>query len=186
MLESIRIAAGQSWRPTEIHLEGAPPPHAEELAAYAAKSIHFGRPCTTLVFPAEVLALRYPTFPPQPALATGPIPAAELERACRQVVESLLKLGAAELSAAAELTRISERSLQRGLAARGFSFKQLVETVRFESAVRMLDDPGTKIVEIAAHLGYTDSANFTRAFRRWSGVAPRAFRQQAKRAARSA
>jgi hypothetical protein len=50
MLESIRIAAGPSWRPTEIHLEGAPPPHAEELAAYAAKSIHFGRPAPRWCF----------------------------------------------------------------------------------------------------------------------------------------
>lgn len=33
------------------------------------------------------------------------------------------------------------------------------------------------IVEISNELGYTDSANFTRAFRRWSGLSPQAFRQ---------
>jgi AraC-like DNA-binding protein len=52
--------------------------------------------------------------------------------------------------------------------------------VRFEAAVRMLDEPSMKIVEIAADLGYTDSANFTRAFRRWAGVPPQAFRRAAE------
>ncbi|HET6303220.1 MAG TPA: helix-turn-helix domain-containing protein [Myxococcota bacterium] len=41
----------------------------------------------------------------------------------------------------------------------------------------MLRDPGVKIIEISAQLGYRDSANFTRAFRRWTGVAPQVFRR---------
>lgn len=179
-LEAIRLAAGPGWRPTEIHLEGAPPACADELASYAAKQIRFEQPCTVVVFPSEVLARRYPRFAPQPLAVAGPVPAPEFENACRQVIETLLKFGSAELAAAAELTHMSERSLQRGLAARGYTFKRLVESVRFEAAVRMLDDPDTKIVEIAADLGYTDSANFTRAFRRWAGVAPRAFRRGAQ------
>ena len=180
VLQAIRLAAGPDWRPNEIHLEGPPPPHAEELAALAAKQIFFHRPCTTLVFPVETLALRYPKFPPRVPAVAGPVPAAEFENACRQIVETLLRLGAAELPSAAEMARMSERSLQRGLAARGYTFKRLVEEVRFEAAVRMLGDSDAKIVEIAAELGYTDSANFTRAFRRWSGVAPRAFRRSAE------
>lgn len=178
-IEAIRLAAGPAWRPTEIHLEGPPPDFADELASYATKQIRFEQPCAVVVFPIEVLARRYPQFAPRPIIP-GPTPAPEFENACRQVIETLLKFGSAELPAAAELTQMSERSLQRGLAARGYTFKRLVESVRFEAAVRMLDDPGTKIVEIAADLGYTDSANFTRAFRRWAGVAPRAFRRGAQ------
>jgi AraC-like DNA-binding protein len=183
MLEGIRLAAGPEWRPTEIHLEGPPPPHAEELAAHAAKQIFFDRPYTTIVFPADVLAKRYPSIAPPAPAAPEPVPAAEFELACRQIVEALLKLGTTELPAAAEMAQMSERSLQRGLAGRGYTFKRLVESVRFESAVRMLEDPSTKIVEIAADLGYTDSANFTRAFRRWSGLAPRAFRRNGETSA---
>lgn len=179
-LDAIRLAAGPTWRPREIHLEGPRPACADELAGHATKRILFEQPCTVLVFPIEVLGRRYPRFASPPSLVAGPVPAPEFENACRQVIETLLKLGKAELPAAAELTQMSERTLQRGLAARGYTFKRLVESVRFEAAARMLDDPGTKIVEVAAELGYTDSANFTRAFRRWAGVAPSAFRNCAE------
>ena len=72
---------------------------------------------------------------------------------------------------------MSERSLQRRLAECGLSYARVVEDTRFDTACRMLGDPALKIVEISAELGYTDSANFTRAFRRWSGVSPQAFRR---------
>jgi AraC-like DNA-binding protein len=41
----------------------------------------------------------------------------------------------------------------------------------------LLRDPARSIDEIAARLGYSDAANFTRAFRRWTGMTPRAFRR---------
>jgi AraC-like DNA-binding protein len=72
---------------------------------------------------------------------------------------------------------MSERSLQRRLAEHGLRFARLVEEARFEAAQRLLREPGRKIVDVSLALGYTDSANFTRAFRRWAGVPPQAFRQ---------
>ena len=72
---------------------------------------------------------------------------------------------------------MSTRSLQRHLAAAGLSFAGLVDDVRFQLACGLLRDPHSKVVEVSAELGYTDSANFTRAFRRWAGVSPRSFRR---------
>ena len=72
---------------------------------------------------------------------------------------------------------MSVRSLQRRLHESELDFGRLVEEARLELARRMLGDSELKIVEVAAELGYTDSANFTRAFRRWTGVPPREFRR---------
>jgi hypothetical protein len=41
----------------------------------------------------------------------------------------------------------------------------------------LLENPDVKLIEVAFELGYSDPAHFTRAFRRWAGVAPREFRQ---------
>src|SRR5262249_47336207 len=109
----------------------------------------------------------------------GRIPSDSFEESIHSVVEALVRVGSAALATAAEATQMSERSLQRRLAERGLRFAQLVDDVRFESARRLLRDPGVKIVEVSAELGYTDSANFTRAFRRWSGVSPQAYRRSA-------
>jgi AraC-like DNA-binding protein len=177
LLQAIRLAAGPDWRPDEIHLEGRPPRHAAELEALASKRIVFGQPHAALVFSARLLAERVPFIPfrrPQPGAL---VPAGDFAGSMRQVVGALLKLGVHGLARAAEAVQMSERSLQRRLAESGLSFAQVVEDARFDSARRMLGDPARKIVEISAELGYSDSANFTRAFRRWSGVSPQAFRK---------
>jgi AraC-like DNA-binding protein len=171
---------GPDWRPNEIHLEGPPPPHADELAALARRRICFEQPCVVLVFPVQILAR---AFPPQITAASpverGRVPGDSFEESMHSVVEALVRVGSAALSTAAEATQMSERSLQRRLAESGLSFGRIVENVRFESARRLLRDPTVKIVSVSAELGYTDSANFTRAFRRWSGVSPQAYRRSA-------
>jgi AraC-type transcriptional regulator/helix-turn-helix protein len=180
LLKAIRLATGPDWRPIEIHLEGAPPPHAGELASLASKRVRFEQPYMALVIPAQLLVR---PFPPQLVAAhpleRGRVPSTSFAESIRTVVEVLVRVGSAELSIAAEATLMSERSLQRRLAECGLSFTRIVEDVRFDSARRLLRDPGVKIVEVSAELGYTDSANFTRAFRRWSGVSPQAYRRSA-------
>jgi AraC-like DNA-binding protein len=177
-LRAMRLATGSDWRPLEIHLEGAAPPHAAELARLASKRICFEQPHMALVFPVEALACRYPPHLVAPS-ERGRVPETTFEGSIRSVIEALVRVGATELGTAAEATHMSERSLQRRLTECGLSFTRLVEEVRFVSARRLLRDPKVKIVEISNQLGYTDSANFTRAFRRWSGLSPRAYRNSA-------
>jgi AraC-like DNA-binding protein len=179
VLQALRLAGDDAWRPDEIHLEGAPPRHAEELAALARQRVFFDQPHAAVVFPARDLTRAYPLLAQRAADHSGSVPADDFAGSVRQLAASLLKAGALDLAVAAESARMSERSLQRRLAACGLSFARIADDVRFEAARRMLGEPGRKIVEVSADLGYTDSANFTRAFRRWAGISPQAFRQSA-------
>jgi AraC-like DNA-binding protein len=95
----------------------------------------------------------------------------------RSAVAGLLQLGRGDLHAVAEASGMSVRSFQRRLAEGGLCFSQLLEEARFEIARQRLLDSGVRVVDVAAELGYTDAANFSRAFRRWSGgLSPRQFR----------
>jgi AraC-like DNA-binding protein len=97
----------------------------------------------------------------------------------RQVIASLLPSGAPSLVAAAEAAGLSVRTLQRRLADHGRTYSQLLEEARHQAALQLLGDKSVKIVDVALELGYSDPANFARAFRRWTGSNPRAARGSA-------
>jgi AraC-like DNA-binding protein len=84
--------------------------------------------------------------------------------------------GDASLGRVAEDLGLSSRTLQRHLCARGASFQELLEEVRRARAITLLIQGPDAIDRIAARLGYGDASNFRRAFRRWMGVSPTAFR----------
>lgn len=67
--------------------------------------------------------------------------------------------------------QLSSRTLHRRLDAEGRRFRDLLNQARMTKAVRMLQR-GRSVTDIAHSLGYGDSANFTRAFRRHHGVPP--------------
>ncbi|MCB1636031.1 MAG: helix-turn-helix domain-containing protein, partial [Xanthomonadales bacterium] len=71
---------------------------------------------------------------------------------------------------------LSLRSLQRRLAEEDSSYEQLLLLTREELARSYLQDPRHAISEIAYLLGYADASCFTRAFRRWTGMAPSVYR----------
>ncbi len=72
---------------------------------------------------------------------------------------------------------VSSRTLRRQLAAEGTRFQQLQDTVRHHRALDLLRRSlQMSIDEIAEHLGYSDPSNFSRAFRKWEGISPSAWR----------
>lgn len=76
----------------------------------------------------------------------------------------------------AQIADMSVRSLHRRLAAEGQSFTQLADELRAEIAIEMLKHSDAPVAEIAQKLGYSRVFNFTRAFMRWTGKLPAAYR----------
>ncbi len=73
---------------------------------------------------------------------------------------------------------VSTRTLKRRLAEHGTSFQRLLDELRRERALALLRHEANTVDEIAEQLGYSDSANFTRAFRRWLGCSPSRWRRE--------
>jgi AraC-like DNA-binding protein len=93
-----------------------------------------------------------------------------------QVIETLSTDLRPKIALIAEAIGISVRSLQRRLATSGVSFDRLVDDANLAGAAELLRGPD-KIIDVALAMGYSDPAHFTRAFRRWTGHSPRAFRR---------
>ncbi|MBK1872436.1 MULTISPECIES: AraC family transcriptional regulator [unclassified Marinobacter] len=71
---------------------------------------------------------------------------------------------------------VSERTLKRRLQEENASFQNLVDQVRLERARELLTGTSMNLNQIADVLGYADAANFTRAFKRWTGSSPSRYR----------
>ena len=89
----------------------------------------------------------------------------------------------AEPARLARLLGLSERTLQRRLEAEGLSFSDLLTRFRREEAERLLRDPAQPLSQIAQALGYSEQAAFSRAFKRWTGTTPAAWRRSGRGAA---
>jgi AraC-like DNA-binding protein len=86
------------------------------------------------------------------------------------IVERLSTIVSPEL--VASQLGLSLRSLQRSLHAHGTSYEGLLREVRLELACQHLREGRRTMSEIAFALGYDNPSAFSRAFRRWTGVAP--------------
>lgn len=71
---------------------------------------------------------------------------------------------------------LSPRSLRRALQSEGQTFQALLDAVRMEAAQRLLEDTDLSVQQISERIGYSDSSNFVRAFRRLLGQTPHQWR----------
>lgn len=84
--------------------------------------------------------------------------------------------GFPSLQLTARMFHMTPRTLHRRLLDEGTSFRELLEEVRHTLAIEHLKSGRFSIEEIAYTLGYSDLANFRRAFKRWESVPPSEYR----------
>jgi len=82
------------------------------------------------------------------------------------------------LQTTARLLHMAPRTLHRRLGEEGSSFRIIKEALRHRLALQHLRTPHLSLQEIAYRLGYTDPANFRRAFKRWQRQSPSAYRAE--------
>jgi AraC-like DNA-binding protein len=76
------------------------------------------------------------------------------------------------LAAVAKLLEMSDRSLRRQLRQQGISFRGLRDELRAQLALKYLRSTNLANEDIATALGFSDAANFRRAFHRWTNKSP--------------
>lgn len=182
MIGLVRLAAGPSWRPDEVHLQTDEAPALRDAESLAGTRVAFRQPATMIAIPRALLAAPLP--PParieEPADVIegwkSSAPARDFVASIRQAVETLSCRDYPDVRMTADFVGISVRTLQRRLGEAGVSHHLLVAQARFATAAAVLERTDAKILDLALDLGYCDHANFTRAFRRWAGCSPREYR----------
>jgi len=70
----------------------------------------------------------------------------------------------------------SSRTLRRSLRSEGGSYAQILKDVRLNLAKEYLAS-GLKLETVGDMLGYSEAAAFSRAFKQWTSVSPKVFRE---------
>lgn len=180
-----RELVGDSFRPLALELTYAAPAWAGDYRRAFACPVRFGCAENRAVIDASVLSLPLPTH--------HPASARQAEALCRQLetgqgdrdrlvadVERLLRAQLAENPRLPDIARrlnLTERSLRRHLAASGQVFRDIHERVRAERALELLKAGRLSIADIGCAIGFSDAREFRRAFKRWTGMAPRDLRE---------
>ncbi len=169
-----RLAAGR-FRPQVVCFEHPAPRDTREHERIVGAPCRFGEPMTAIQF--DALHLRDPVArAPRVSLArSAPQTESWIDRV-RQDVARALPDGHPSIGLVAQQLSLSVRTLQRRLVEQGVVYRGLVDDVRRELALGYLADPALSLTELAFLLGYSELSAFDRAFRRWTGTSPGAFR----------
>ena len=159
------------------------PDYHAELLAIGAR-IRFNQPANRLLFDASMLDVPYAMADPvalQLALyeCERLLDSSKAEAPTTARVRSLVThVRGKDLSLEhfAQALGVSTRTLKRQLAAEGSTFSALVDEERRARATFLLESPAVSLKDVADRLGYANLANFTRAFLRWTGQTPTAYR----------
>lgn len=161
------------------------PPYFARFASLRPGRVHFDRPRHRLLFDRSVLSLPLAMADPAAQQLAAEQCERELaalgfaDRASTQV-RALLGRTHDDFPSQTEVARalgLSIRTLKRRLAEEGTSFSELLDEERRQRALVLLRTPELTLEEIAVKLGYSDASSFSRAFSRWTGQSPRAFRK---------
>jgi AraC-like DNA-binding protein len=90
----------------------------------------------------------------------------------------VLSSGNPSVASAARALHMSVRTLHRSLQQEGTSFRELIDQLRQEQAATLLANPRYSVAEVGFLLGFTELSSFSRAFKRWTGKSPAAFRAE--------
>ncbi|MGD1927289.1 MAG: helix-turn-helix domain-containing protein [Leptolyngbyaceae cyanobacterium] len=86
--------------------------------------------------------------------------------------------GEYEVAAAAAAANLSLRTAQRLAKQHGTSLQKLIDEIRLINAKKFLNNPEISLSRVAQLLGYADVSSFRRAFKRWTGLSPKEYKNE--------
>ena len=182
-VNALRALRGPDWNPTEVLLPRVAPADQEPYRRHFRAPVRFNQETAVIVFRASDLNCRI--------AGADPVVRALLEERIQQMkgaqssvlsddIRRLLRtrLTSKHCSAddIADVLAMHRRTLSRRLKGSGMGYRAITNEIRFEIARQLLQDTEVPLGQIAAALGYSEASAFTRAFRRWSGRTPTAWR----------
>ena len=186
-LRMCRITDGSEISPVRVTLMRPRPACAERFTAFFNAPIEYAADTNLLSFSHDRAHVSLPYANPELARINDQSVVDYLARFDHDsitmrvraaIIEQLID-GTPSQGNIAESLHVSMRSLQRRLNTEDTNFKSLLEGTRHDLALQYIREQHRTIGEITYLLGFSEPSNFSRAFRRWTGMSPAEFRESA-------
>ena len=184
-LRMCRLTAGDEIDPVHVSLKRPNPGCDSRLQAYFRAPIEYDADTNILSFSKQLVDT--PLTNANPLLArindqavTDYLARFDRDSLTMQVRSRIIERlhdGTPNQEAIAHSLNVSLRSLQRKLNNEETNFKTLLESTRRELALLYIRETHRSLGEITYLLGFSEPSNFTRAFKRWTGVSPVEYRE---------
>jgi len=183
LVSACRHFHSASWRPLRVELNTSRPRNVSAFEDMFQCPVTFHAPTITIVLARQSLLARAPVAAAGPVITLVDVARDRRGVAPRDalgVIREHIRLqvcgGSVSIDSTARAMDTSIRTLQRELNREGTDFRTLVNGARASRAEDLLRHSDASITRIAAELGYSTPANFSRAFRQATGVNPSALR----------
>ena len=184
IVDMCRTNAGDAFAPVAVRLMRAAPADDTPYRSFYRCPIRFGCAERSLLLPRAALDATLPTSNRELAglldrmldEALARIDRDDVVARCRAVLLQRLASGEVSATRTARHLAMSRRTLHRRLADAGTTWQRLVDDTRRDIALRMIEDQRRPIGEITFELGFSQHSAFARAFKRWAGASPSAYR----------
>jgi AraC-like DNA-binding protein len=185
-LRLVRWPMGADFQPLRVWFRHPRAQAAQAVFDHFKAPIHFEQPDNALFVPSEILDRPMPKGRPDvcqflEAQAKKELPHTRPDDPVLEKLESLLSSsmpqGRMSLSAAARRMKMSARSLQRELATRNTSFRDVTQRVALEHARTLMLSTPLRVEEVAERVGFSSAKALRRAFVRWAGAPPTRYRR---------
>ena len=182
IIDLVRRYAGAAWLPPWIGLMQKGPVDPLFADSSGAARITTGERFSVVAINRSVFSHGgFGSLAPDSASTPGSAPESEGDwsgwiRMLQAVLPTEAALGSPSAESAAEMLGWSVRTLQRRLREEGTTYRRLLLETRHREARRLLLATEAPVHVIAERVGYTDPANFARAFRGHWGLSPQSLR----------
>lgn len=186
MYRGICFLLGDNALPAELWLQGSEPAGFDAWRP-RLPTVRFDMPANLIRLEGDISLLERPLPTANPEGLIQAIAQCERESAFLGEADPVLARTRAALQpgrhgyptpeAIAAQLHLTQRTFRRRLQEQGSSYSQLLEEARRRDAMRLLSTAELEIRQVSEMLGYADPANFTRAFKAWTGSAPREWRE---------
>jgi AraC-like DNA-binding protein len=177
------LLGNRDFHPLIVRFQRPEPPDSSPFHRLFRAPIEFSAAANQIEFEAAAVEARLPSGNAELARHNDAVVVRYLARLgtprlADRVGHALLELlpdGSPSKETIAKRLAMSPRNLQRQLAEEGTSYKALLNDARQALARDYLHEGKVSVTEIAFLLGFADTATFSRAFKRWTGLSPSDF-----------